>query len=222
MRCPLLAEPLPGRLSPQAQFRLVSTAAQARREKLHRTRACSRLTGGAVRQNGNVSHQPWAAKPVGVACQSGHSSRAAGRHPRHHTTQRTANTPAMRGEQPYCCARNVEAICGTVPSKSIDLVRAQAKLAQRKTAGVTGCAARCSSVRGAETPRKRIHAAHDTHTSGTQCRFRGRVAPKLLLVFSPFSELQYQIRSMKLRRFSWLIAVVVNPQVSIGLCRQVI
>lgn len=63
MRCLNPAEPLPGRLSPQAQFRLVSAAAPARKEKLHRTRRkAAGLTGCAVRHTGNVCHQPWAAK----------------------------------------------------------------------------------------------------------------------------------------------------------------
>jgi hypothetical protein len=67
MRCPGSAGPLPGRLSPQAQFRLVkrcaAAVAQARKEKLHRTRRkAAGLTGCAVRHNGNVCHQPWAAE----------------------------------------------------------------------------------------------------------------------------------------------------------------
>ncbi len=67
MRCRRPAEPLPGSLSPQAQFRLLSAAAQARKSKLYGTRARSRLTGCAVRHTGNVCHQPWGAKPTGVA-----------------------------------------------------------------------------------------------------------------------------------------------------------
>ena len=69
MRCPGSAGPLPGSLSPQAQFRLVkrcaAAVAQAQKEKLHRTRRkAAGLTDCAVRHNGNVCHQPWAAELI--------------------------------------------------------------------------------------------------------------------------------------------------------------
>jgi len=54
MRCPESAEPLPGRLSPQAQFRPLSAAAQARREKLHQNPAQS---GGFDRRRGSAEWQ---------------------------------------------------------------------------------------------------------------------------------------------------------------------
>lgn len=92
MRCPGSAEPLPDSLSPEAHFRLLSAAAPARKSKLHGTRACSRLTGCAVRHTGNVCHQPWAAKPAGVAVNRRCSSRDTTGHPQRQTKWRAANT----------------------------------------------------------------------------------------------------------------------------------
>jgi len=83
----------------------MSAAAQARKSKLHGTRACSRLTVCAVRHTGNVCHQPWAAKSAGVTVNHhSRSSRAAVRHPQHQTNQQVAKMQGMIGEQRSCRA----------------------------------------------------------------------------------------------------------------------
>lgn len=122
MRCPPSAEPLPGRLSPQAQFRPVrrcaAALAPARREKLHRTRACSRLTGGAVRQNGNVSHQPWAAKRGECMSTGALITDCWQVSPASHNMANSQHPGDGRRAAALSCGRNVEAGCSTALSKA--------------------------------------------------------------------------------------------------------
>ena len=128
MRCPGSAEPLPGRLSPEAQFRLPGLCRCAHQSKLHGTRARSRLTGCAVRHTGNVCHQPWSAKPAGVTVNHhSRSSRSAVRH------SPAPDQPASR-QHAGCDRRATILSCGVsrqaanaASGKPGDLVRTMSK-----------------------------------------------------------------------------------------------
>jgi len=192
MRCPPSAEPLPGRLSPQAPCRPVSAAAPARRSTWHQNPA---QRGGFDRRRGSAQ---WQRESSALGSKTGgvpvHRALIVGCRqvsPASHDTANGQHPGDGRRAAALSCGRNVEASRSTALSKA----RRPGMHSERRW--------RSARQPGSVDVRRGVHqsvatipgtadARHARHPyPGTRCRLWGRVAPiRVVLACSTRSRLQ--------------------------------